>query len=722
MRNNRKEMRDRKQDKKRKRIIVSSLFVLLISSVCLSVTAQNPIIRDQFTADPTARVFNGKVYLYPSHDIFPPEGQRQDWFCMEDYHVFSSENLTDWTDHGMIVTQNKVPWVRPDSYSMWAPDCVYRNGKYYFYFPSAPKDGRGFAVGVAIADNPEGPFIPEPEPIKGINGIDPCVLQASDGNAYIFWGNGRCAKLKENMKELADDTPREKVKWGEREFEMMGVNCLKDLPNRQAEGPFAFEYNGNYYLTYPYVREKTEVLGYAMSKNPMGPYEYKGLIMAEQPNGCWTNHHSIINYKGQWYLFYHHNYFSPNDDKRRSACIEKLFFNADGTIQEVKQTLRGVGINKATEKIEIDRYSSASNDVTTALIDTVNTFRSYQATLPTKGSWIQYNDIDFSVLTDGYLIMSVKASDNTELCVREKSAKGKILARIKLEVKPDEPANGAANPMMGRFRRDLRNQWLTQTTKLEYIPKGVTDLVITNEGNGALSVDYVMFKNRPKYFSPVTTPSAQPDNEGFIHRWLLLEPITKPNSGNTVFTDSYLREHFNREYFKGQQTIVPKDGQKVKAVFKQEQAPPGFGRGARQAQPAKPEVKTVTQNLTWHALDSENMNVKLFRFAEKWGEQIYGVLFWAVTVIECDEDIKNVRLAVGSNSASMWWLNGEETLLLSGDRRMVKDDAMSHRLTLKKGRNILRGAIINGPGMSDFCVRFLDEKGNPVKNYSIKAQ
>lgn len=118
------------------------------------------------------------MYLYPSHDIVPPAGQRQDWFCMEDYHVFSSENLTDWTDHGVIVTQNKVPWVRPDSYSMWAPDCVYRNGKYYFYFPSAPAAGRGgFAVGVAIADNPEGPFVPEPEPIKGINGIDPCVLQ-----------------------------------------------------------------------------------------------------------------------------------------------------------------------------------------------------------------------------------------------------------------------------------------------------------------------------------------------------------------------------------------------------------------------------------------------------------------------------------------------------------------------------------------------------------------
>ena len=680
-------------------------------------SAQNPIIRDQFTADPTARVFNNKVYVYPSHDIMPPEGQRQDWFCMEDYHVFSSENLTDWTDHGVIITQNKVPWVRPDSYSMWAPDCVYRNGKYYFYFPSAPASGMGFGVGVAVADNPEGPFIPEPEPIKGINGIDPCVLLASDGNAYIFWGAGRCAKLKDNMKELADDTPKEKVKWGEREFEMYGVNCLKGLPSRQAEGPFAFEYNGNYYLTYPYVREKTEVIGYAMSKNPMGPYEYKGLIMAEQPNGCWTNHHSIINYKGQWYLFYHHNYFSPNDDKRRSACIEKLYFNSDGTIQEVKQTLRGVGINKATEKIEIDRFSSASKDVTEQLIDTVNTFRGFEATLPQKGSWIKYSDIDFSCLTEGYMVISAKAAGNTRLFVREKTANGKIIAKVDMTVKPETPAG---TPAM--FRRDMTGQWLSLTAPLEYTPKGVTDLVVTCEGDAGVSVDWVQFKNRPKYFSPASAQPAQPDDEGFIRRWMLLEPIDKPNRGNTVFTDSYLREHFNMQYFKNQQTIVPKNGQKVKVSFKREEVPAGFGRGFGQEEPAKPVIKTVNQTLTWHALDSENMNVKLFRFAEKWGQQVYGVLFWAVTIIDCDEDIKNVRLAVGSNSASMWWLNGEEALLLSGDRRMVKDDGMSPRLTLKKGRNILRGAIINGPGMSDFCVRFIDEKGNPVKNYSIKAQ
>ena len=674
--------------------------------------AQNPIIRDQFTADPTARVFNNKVYLYPSHDILPPAGQRQDWFCMEDYHVFSSENLTDWTDHGVIVTQNKVPWVRPDSYSMWAPDCVERNGKYYFYFPSAPKDGRGFGIGVAVADRPEGPFICEPEPIKGISGIDPCVLQASDGNAYIFWGAGRCAKLKPNMKELADDTPKEKVKFGNREFEMYGVNCLKDLPNRQAEGPFAFEYNGNYYLTYPYVRENTEVLGYAMSKNPMGPYEYKGLIMPEHENGCWTNHHSIINYKGQWYLFYHQNAFSPRDDKRRSVQIDKLFFNPDGTIKEVKKTMRGVGVNKATEKIEIDRYSTASSDVTTSLIDTVNTFRGYQASLPKKGSWLHYADVDFSPITDAYLIVNAKAGGNTEFCVREKNAKGKVIARVTMNVVTQ----------MGQFRRDQSNQWLTQTVNLEYVPKGVTDLCVTCEGDAEVSINWVQFKNRNSYFQPVAAnaAAAQPDANGFIRRWMLLEPIDYNVRSNTILTDSYLNENLAKQYFKGQfdDKKLPRDGEKVSAIGIAVAGGPADTR--MQTGPAA--TKEVKQTLKWHAVESESYNVKVFRFAEANGCQPYNSLFWGVTIIDCPEEMDGVRLAIGSNGASMWWLNGDRALTLDGDRRMVEDDCVSQRLTLKKGRNVLRFALVNGPGLSDLCARFIDEKGNPVKNYSIKVQ
>ena len=327
---------------------------------------------------------------------------------MEDYHVFSTDDLRTWTDHGVILRQEDVPWGKKDAYSMWAPDCVEKDGKYYFYFPDARAEGGGFAVGVAVADKPEGPFVCEPEPIKGIHGIDPCVLLASDGNAYIFWGNGRCAKLKDNMKELADDNPKEVVKWGPREFEMVGVNCLKGLPSRQAEGPFAFEYNGNYYLTYPYVRENTEVLGYAMSKNPMGPYEYKGIIMAEHENGCWTNHHSIVNFKGQWYLFYHHNAYSPHFDKNRSAQIEKLYFNPDGTIQEVKPTKRGVGPVKAGQKIHIDRYSSIDG-ASVEYLDTTDYFKGWKTVFKIEGDKVCFNEVDFGKKAPKTVVLKVKS-------------------------------------------------------------------------------------------------------------------------------------------------------------------------------------------------------------------------------------------------------------------------------------------------------------------------
>jgi hypothetical protein len=197
------------------------------------------------------------------------------------------------------------------------------------------------------------------------------------------------------------------------------------------------------------------------------------------------------------------------------------------------------------------------------------------------------------------------------------------------------------------------------------------------------------------YFTPATAKAKTPNAEGFIQRWLLLEPISKPNRGNTVFTDSYIRKAFDTLYFPNQFTILPKDGEKV----------------------------TVgQQQLTWHALDSKNFNVKLFRFAYGLNKPIYGVVFWSVTVVDSPEEMKNVRMAVGSNSASMWWLNGKEAAILSGDRRMVMDDVVSTRLTLNKGKNIIRGAVINGPGMSDFCLRFLDEKGQPIKNLTISYE
>ena len=219
------------------------------------------------------------------------------------------------------------------------------------------------------------------------------------------------------------------------------------------------------------------------------------------------------------------------------------------------------------------------------------------------------------------------------------------------------------------------------------------------------------------YFTPVTTPSATPDAEGFIRRWMILEPISKPNSTNRVFTDSYTRENLSVEYFPNQLTVIPKDGDKVKV--KMEYQPPVDLTARRPAASQQDGPKFVDATLTWHALDSDHFFVKLFRFATGLDKDRYGVIFWTVTVINCDEDIENVRLSIGSNKAAMWWVNGQELLLLSGDRHMGVDSAVSERITLKKGRNILRGATMNGPGMSEFCARFIDDYGEPVTNYTI---
>jgi hypothetical protein len=193
-------------------------------------------------------------------------------------------------------------------------------------------------------------------------------------------------------------------------------------------------------------------------------------------------------------------------------------------------------------------------------------------------------------------------------------------------------------------------------------------------------------------FAPATAAPRAPDAEGFLQRWLLLEPIVKPNRTNTGFTGTYVREALTTPYFADQFEAVPRDGQ----------------------------VETVAgMPLAWHAVDSSLWDVKLFDFARDLGKPTYGVIFWAVTVVESPREIPNVRLAVGSNSASMWWVNGREAAGLFGDRRMVMDDVVSAPLTLHKGRNVIRGAVINGPGLSDFCVRFLDAGGRPVRGITL---
>jgi hypothetical protein len=380
---------------------------------------------------------------------------------MKDYHVFSSENLTDWEDHGVIISQESVPWVDSTSYSMWAPDCICKNGKYYFYFPAIARDKsdrRGMRIGVAISDTPYGPFEPESQPIDGVFGVDPNIFIDKDGSAYLFWaGMQRLfgAELKDNMIEL-DSEPRE----------------IEGLPGKFKEGPFLFERNGIYYLTFPYVPETTEQLVYAIGDRPMGPFRIMGVIMDESPTGCWTNHQSILEYKGQWILFYHHNDLSPSFDKNRSIRADSLFFSEDGTIQKVIPTWRGVGLTPASRMIQIDRISAASEGLSIAFLDTLDTQAGWKISFSTEGAWARYNSVDFG--DHEYRSVHVNALSGIG---------GVIEIRI----------GGADGTAIARICIVKNRSWNIVDSALLEVPSGIQDVVVI-ACEGSAEIDWVRFK------------------------------------------------------------------------------------------------------------------------------------------------------------------------------------------------------------------------------------
>ena len=304
--------------------------------------SQNPIIRHMYTADPSARVFNDTLFVYPSHDEDDAEV-----FSMVDWHVFSTTDLKDWTDHGVIFSLDDISWAE---HSAWAPDCIEKDGKYYFYYPVEQKH-----IGVAVSDRPTGPFKdPLGRPLISENTpgvvsirdfIDPTAFMDDDGKVYLYMGQIDLNVVELNDDMISYDGPVHIIEGAKDFFEAVWIH----------------KYKGTYYLSYS-TRGKEDVTGpqivYATSKNVLGPYEYQGVILDEMNSG--TNHHSIVEYEGQWYLFYHNSdlYYLNQPGKevkfgwghqgsphpfRRSICVDRLYYNEDGTIREVRPT-GGVGV------------------------------------------------------------------------------------------------------------------------------------------------------------------------------------------------------------------------------------------------------------------------------------------------------------------------------------------------------------------------------------------
>jgi beta-xylosidase len=293
-----------------------------------TVTAKgNPVITYKYTADPSALLYNGKVYLYTGHDEAPP---RKEGYVMNEWLCFSSPDMVHWTEHAVPLRVKDFAWAKADA---WASQVIERNGKFYWYAAVEHSIVHGKAIGVAVADNPAGPF----KDARGTalisndmttatsimwDDIDPTVI-IDKGQAYLIWGNTKCyyVKLKENMVEL--DGPIKTI----------------DLPGF-TEAPWIHKHNGWYYLSYAYqFPEKT---AYAMSRSIEGPWQFKG-ILNELAGNSNTNHQAIIDFKGKSYFIYHNGGISPDGGSfRRSVCIDYLYYNTDGSIKRIVMTSEGV--------------------------------------------------------------------------------------------------------------------------------------------------------------------------------------------------------------------------------------------------------------------------------------------------------------------------------------------------------------------------------------------
>jgi Glycosyl hydrolases family 43 len=316
------------------------------------VKPNQPLVTHIYTADPSAHVFDGKIYIYPSHDLDEvcDSNDNGDQYNMTDYHILSIDNFdSPCVDNGEALHLKDIPWATAQ---LWAPDAAYKNGTYYLYFPARDKDNI-FRIGVATSKNPVGPFKAQDNYITGSYSVDPAVFMDDDKKVYFYFGGlwggqlekwqtgvflpdaegpdvqkpalgPRVAELNEDMLSFKE-TPQE--------ISIVDENgnaiLAGDQDRRYFEGPWMHKYNGNYYLSYS--TGTTHYIVYAMSKNPKGPFVYKGKIL--NPVLGWTTHHSIVKVGDKWYLFYHDSTLSKGADNRRCVKYTEISYNSDGTIQ-----------------------------------------------------------------------------------------------------------------------------------------------------------------------------------------------------------------------------------------------------------------------------------------------------------------------------------------------------------------------------------------------------
>ncbi|MCF3107725.1 glycoside hydrolase family 43 protein [Niabella sp. CC-SYL272] len=304
-------------------------FLLSLMLCGIAASTQNPIVQTMYTADPAPMVYNDRLYVYTTHDE-----DESTWFTMNNWKVYSTNDMVNWTDHGIILSYSDFEWGKGDA---WAAQCVEKNGRFYLYTPMISKVNNRGAIGVAVADSPFGPFYdPLGKPLvqSDWGDIDPTVFIDNDGQAHMYWGNPQLkyVKLNEDMISYSGaiiEVPMTEAAFGKREGD-------PKRPAKYEEGPWLYKRNSLYYLFWP-GGPLPEFIGYSTSKSARGPWTYGGIIMPAEGKS-FTNHPGVIDFRGKTYFFYHNGALPGGSGFNRSVCVEELKFNKDGSITPFKMT------------------------------------------------------------------------------------------------------------------------------------------------------------------------------------------------------------------------------------------------------------------------------------------------------------------------------------------------------------------------------------------------
>ncbi|MRX40278.1 family 43 glycosylhydrolase [Flavobacterium sp. LC2016-23] len=444
-----------------------SFLILCILSVAGS--AQNPIVQTNYTADPAPMVYNGKVYLYTSHDE-----DESTWFTMNDWKLYTTEDMVNWTDHGAVLSYKNFSWAKMNA---WAAQCAERNGRFYIYVPITNKEGQG-SIGVAVADSPYGPFIdPLGKPlIRNSNAdIDPTVFIDDDGQAYLFWGNPECyfVKLNEDMISYSGE-----IKTVPNTIESFGKRLGKEDPKRPTtyeEGSWIYKRNNWYYLIFA-AGPIPEHIGYSVSKSLAGPWKYQGIVMPTQ-GGSFTNHPGVIDFKGKTYFFYHNGALPGGGGFTRSVAVEELTFQPDGKIKELTMTegiKKGISVLNPYIKTEAETIAW-SKDVKAMQNEQVGVF----ITALKNDAFTKVRDVDFR-----------KEGPSTFTARLGTTHNGNVTMEIRLDSLDGELIGTVEVPMTGG-----NDRWALVKSNVKKV-SGIHDIYFVFKGKASSQIlyfDYWLF-------------------------------------------------------------------------------------------------------------------------------------------------------------------------------------------------------------------------------------